>query len=327
MIKYIIKRILLVIPVILGVLCIVFILQAVTPGDAVDQLLPADATEEQKEAKRDELGLNDPIIVQFGRYVYNFFTSGDLGTNYKTNQPVSGEIATRFPYTIILAIGSVIIGVVFGIPLGALAATHQYSWGDSTVQVGSMIFVSMPSFWLALMCISLFSVQLNLLPSNGISSPLGWIMPMFVLGLANMSTICRITRSSMLEVIRQDYIRTARAKGQNELTITIRHELRNALIPIISSISSQLGSALGGAIIIENIFGIPGIGKYVTDAISARNFPAVQGGVIILAVTYTIVNLAADLSYTLVNPSLKTEFASGSKRKKKKAALAAEEGA
>ena len=198
MIKYIIKRILLVIPVILGVLCIVFILQAVTPGDAVDQLLPADATEEQKEAKRDELGLNDPIIVQFGRYVYNFFTSGDLGTNYKTNQPVSGEIATRFPYTIILAIGSVIIGVVFGIPLGALAATHQYSWGDSTVQVGSMIFVSMPSFWLALMCISLFSVQLNLLPSNGISSPLGWIMPMFVLGLANMSTICRITRSSML---------------------------------------------------------------------------------------------------------------------------------
>lgn len=139
---------------------------------------------------------------------------------------------------------------------------------------------------------------------------------MFVLGMANMSTICRITRSSMLEVIRQDYIRTARAKGQDEVTITAHHALRNALIPIIASISGQLGSALGGALIIENIFGIPGIGKYVTDAISARNFPAVQGGVVILAVTYTVVNLIADLSYTFVDPRLKTEFSSGSARKR-----------
>lgn len=325
MARYILKRILMVIPVILGVLCIVFILQAVTPGDAVDQLLPSDATEEQKTAKREELGLNDPLVVQFGRYVYKFFTSGDLGTNYKTNQPVSKEIAARFPYTIILAIGCVLIGVIFGIPLGVLAATHQYSWGDSGVQVGSMIFVSMPSFWLALMCISLFSVKLKLLPSSGITSVLGWIMPMFVLGTANMSTVCRITRSSMLEVIRQDYIRTARAKGQREDIITVRHALRNALIPIIASVSNQLGSALGGALIIENIFGIPGIGKYVTDAISARNFPAVQGGVVILAITYTIVNLIADLSYTLVDPRLKTEFSSTPKRRLKASAAAAKE--
>lgn len=324
MIKYCLKRILMVIPVILGVLCIVFILQAVTPGDAVDQLLSADATEEQKEAKREELGLNDPIVVQFGRYVFNFFTSGDLGTNYKTNQPVSGEIAKRYPYTIILAIGSVLIAVVFGIPLGVLAATHQYSWGDSGIQVGSMVFVSMPSFWLALMCISLFSVKLKLLPSSGIQNPLGWIMPMCVLGLANMSTICRITRSSMLEVIRQDYIRTARAKGQGEVTITIRHALRNAQIPILACIGNQLGSALGGALIIENIFGIPGIGKYVTDAISARNFPAVQGGVVILAITYTLVNLLVDLSYTFVDPRLKTEFSSEVKRKQPTKELAGE---
>lgn len=316
MVKYIIKRILMVIPVILGVLCIVFILQAVTPGDAVDQMLSSDATEEEKNAKREELGLNDPIILQFGRYVYNFFTSGDLGTNYKTNQPVSKEIASRFPCTIILAIGSVMIGAIFGIPLGVLAATHQYSWGDSSIQVGSMVFVSMPSFWLALMCISLFAVKWKLLPSSGITSVLGWVMPMFVLGMANMSTLCRVTRSSMLEVVRQDYIRTARAKGQGEAMITVHHALRNALIPIIASVSGQLGSALGGALIIENIFGIPGIGKYVTDAISARNYPAVQGGVVILAVTYTIVNLIADLSYTIVDPRLKTEFSSGSARKR-----------
>ena len=316
MFRYCLKRIIMVIPVILGVLCIVFILQAVTPGDAVDQLLPADATAEQKEAKREELGLNDPLVVQFGRYAFNFFTSGDLGTNYKTEQSVSVEISRRFPYTIVLAIGSVLIAVLFGIPLGVLAATHQYSWGDSGIQVGSMIFVSMPSFWLALMCISLFSVKLKLLPSSGIQNPLGWIMPMCVLGLANMSTICRITRSSMLEVIRQDYIRTARAKGQNEVTITIYHALRNALIPILACIGNQLGSALGGALIIENIFGIPGIGKYVTEAISARNFPAVQGGVIILAITYTVVNLVVDLSYTFVDPRLKTEFSSGGRKRK-----------
>lgn len=308
MIKYIIKRILLVIPVILGVLCIVFILQAVTPGDAVDQLLPADATEEQKEAKRDELGLNDPIIVQFGRYVYNFFTSGDLGTNYKTNQPVSGEIATRFPYTIILAIGSVIIGVVFGIPLGALAATHQYSWGDSTVQVGSMIFVSMPSFWLALMCISLFSVQLNLLPSNGISSPLGWIMPMFVLGLANMSTICRITRSSMLEVIRQDYIRTARAKGASERIVIWRHALRNATLPIITVAGMYFGSLLGGSVITESVFSMPGVGSLTITAIRSKDIPQVMACVLLMAALFCLIMLLVDLLYAFLDPRIRARY-------------------
>ncbi len=324
MLRYTLKRILMVIPVIIGVLAIVFILQAVTPGDAVDQLLSADATEQQKADKRAELGLDDPLVVQFGRYVFNFFTKADLGTNYKTNQPVAKEIAARFPYTIILAFGSMFIAVLFGIPLGVLAATHQYSWGDSCVLVGSIIFVSMPSFWLALMCIALFAVKLQWLPAAGIQSVLGWVLPMCVCGLANMSNICRITRSSMLEVIRQDYIRTARAKGQKESTITIRHALRNAEIPIIACISNELGSALGGALIIENIFGIPGIGKYVTDAISARNFPAVQGGVLILAVAFTIVNLLADLTYTFVDPRLKTEFALPSRSIRKRRLFAKE---
>lgn len=322
MLRYIIKRILWVIPVIFGVLVVVFLLRVITPGDAVDQLLPADATDEQKAAKRAELGLDQPLVVQFGQYVFDFVTKGDIGTSYKTNQPVLQEIMARFPITIVLALGSVLLGVVLGVPLGVLSAVKQYSWVDSVILVVSMFSVSMPSFWLALLCISLFSVTLGWLPSSGITNPLGWIMPIAVIGLNSMSSITRITRSSMLEVIRQDYIRTARSKGQTEGKITIMHALRNALIPIIANVGNQIGIQLGGALVLESVFGLPGIGKYVVDAISYRNFPAVQGGVIILAITFTVLNLLVDLSYTVVDPRLKTSLMSSSKMRKARRAAA-----
>lgn len=313
MLRYITKRTLMVIPVMLGVLVIVFFLQAITPADAADMLLP-DGTDEEKGVLREEMGLDNPLIQQFGRYVYDLVTKGDFGTSYKTRQPVAQELMVRLPITIVLALGSVLLGVTLGVPLGVISAVKQYTWVDSTILVISMVTAAMPSFWLALLCISLLSVQLGWLPASGINNPLGWIMPISVVGLNTMSAITRITRSSMLEIIRQDYIRTARAKGQKESAITIRHALRSALIPIIAQVGNQLGIQLGGVIAIEAVFGIPGIGKYIVDAISYRNFPSVQGGVVILAFVLTFVNLIVDITYAIVDPRLKSTISVSSKK-------------
>ena len=321
MLKYIVKRILYVIPVMLGVLIIVFALKSIMPGDPVDMILPADSTEEERQEKRDELGLNDPIVVQFVDYVGDIVTKLDFGTSYKTNQPIFTELMQRFPITFGLAIGSVLVGTLLAIPLGILSAIKQYTWVDSVILVISMLAVSIPSFWFALMCLSLFSVELNWLPAIYDGSLASWIMPVVVIALAAMSGLTRITRSSMLEVIRSDYIRTARAKGQTEGKIVMRHAFRNALIPILAAIGNSLGAQLGGALIIETVFGMPGIGKYITDAISQRNFPAVQGGVILLAFVFTIVNLLVDISYTFVDPRLKGTIVTVSRRKRKAAAL------
>lgn len=305
MIKYIIKRILYVIPVMLGVLVIAFALKVIMPGDPVDMILSSDATEEQREAKREELGLNDPIVIQFVHYVKGVVTEFDFGTSYKTNQPVFGELMQRFPVTLKLALGAVFIGCLLAIPLGIVSAVKQYSWADNLILLVSMLAVSIPSFWFGLMFLSLFSVQLKWFPSMYDGSWQCWIMPVLVIALASMSGLTRMTRSSMLEVIRSDYIRTARAKGQTESNIIVKHAFGNALIPILAAIGNSLGEQLGGALVIETVFGMPGIGKYITDAISQRNFPAVQGGVVLLAFVFTLVNLLVDISYTLVDPRLK----------------------
>ena len=308
MFRYVVKRILLMIPVILGVLTLVFLMSAITPGDPVDQLVGIDAPESVREATRESLGLNDPLVVRYVKYIFNFVTKGDLGISYYTRQAVSTEIMSRFPYTMILAFVSLGVGVAVGIPLGVVSAVRQYSWMDSAILVLSMIAASMPNFWLALLCISLFAVKLKILPVHGIATPLGWVLPIIVCAVDTMAGITRITRSSMLEVIRADYIRTARAKGQTERVIIWKHALKNALIPVITSIGATLGSMLGGALTIESVFAIPGIGKYMVDAISHRDFPAIQGGVIVLAIVFTIINLVVDLIYTVVDPRLKSMF-------------------
>ena len=317
MLSYILKRILYIIPVMLGVLIIVFSLKSIMPGDPVDMILSSDATQEERQEKREELGLDQPVVIQFVEYVKDIVLDLDFGTSYKTNQPVFTELMQRFPITLILAIGSVLVGTILAIPLGILSAVKQYSWVDSLVLVISMLAVSIPSFWFALICLSLFSVELQWLPVIYDGSLVSWILPVIVIALASMSGLTRITRSSMLEVIRADYIRTARSKGQTEGKIVLRHAFRNALIPILAAIGNSLGTQLGGALIIENVFGMPGIGKYITDAISQRNFPAVQGGVILLAFVFTIVNLLVDISYTFVDPRLKRTILTGVKRKKK----------
>lgn len=319
MLKYILKRILQVIPVILGVMLIVFMFQAISPDDPVDQILTSGATQEQKDALRDELGLNDPIVVQFGRYVWNFVTKGDLGTSYTNGRSIMEEIGHRFPTTCKLAFSSIILGILIGVPLGVIAAVKQYKFADSAILTFAVLANSMPSFWLALELIVLFSVILGLVPTSGVEDPRGWILPITVAAVSCMSYLIRMTRSSMLESIRQDYVRTARAKGQRESVIILRHVLRNSLIPIVAAIGNSIGYQLGGTLVIESIFGISGIGKYAIDAITARNYPAVRGSVVILAIVFTLVNLIVDLMYSFVDPRVKATLIAQNSSKGKKA--------
>ncbi len=307
MARYITKRLLWMIPVIVGVILIVFFLRAITPGDPVDNLVSEDASEEVKEALREELGLNDPLAIQFVKYVGDVFTF-DLGTSYITKQPVLQEILNRLPTTAIICFGAVILGFIFGVPMGVYSAYRQYSMFDSAMLVISMLAQSIPGFCLALLMISLFSVELGWFPAYGISDWKSYILPMFVVGISSMSMYCRTTRSSMLEVIRSDYIRTARAKGQTENVILWGHGFQNASIPVVAAVGNQVARQLGGALVIENVFGIPGIGKYLGDAVAARNYPAVQGGVIFLAVVFCVINLLVDIAFTYINPKLKTVF-------------------
>ena len=330
MIKYILKRLLLMIPVMIGVVTIVFILNALTPGDVAKDLAGQDATQEQVEALREDLGLNKPLIVQYATYIWRLFTKGDFGTSYVTHQPILNEILARYPTTIKLALLSSLLAACIGIPLGVIAAVKQYTWIDNTAMVISLAGVSVPNFWLGLMSILLFSVRLGWLPATGLEDGLkSWIMPMFVCGIGTAATIARVTRSSLLEVIRQDYIRTARAKGQKEFVVIVRHALRNSLIPVVTLIGSQIGHALGGAVLVESVFGISGLGGYMVAAIKARNFPAVQGGVVFLSLVFSLINLLVDILYTYIDPQLKTRYsAKRSKRKspvqKKETALGGE---
>lgn len=318
MLKYIIKRILYIIPVMFGVIVLVFIMKAVTPGDPVVSLLPGTATEEMKDDLREKLGLNDPIPVQFGKYVWGVL-QGDLGTSYKTRQPVSGEITSRLPNTIIIAVWAMFIAQIIATPLGILAAVKQNSLTDSIIVVFTMIGASVPNFWLALMLIQWFSIDLHWVPSMYDGSLKSWILPIISVTFGSVAQTARGVRTNMLEVIRQDYIMTARAKGQKETTVIVKHAFRNTLIPVIAGIGGGLGGMLGGAVIVEQVFAVPGVGKYISDAVSARNFPALQGGIIVIALICCIINIVVDVLYTVADPRLKTTLMKSGKKKQSKA--------
>ena len=321
MLKYIIKRILLLIPILLGVSAIIFLLKTVTPGDPARQILGNTATEEQVQELREELGLNDPVVVQYVRYIKNIVTKGDFGSSYRTGEPVLSEILPRLGTSGIITIGAVAIGAIIGIVLGIISALKKYTWVDSLVLVISMFFQSVPEFVVALVLIMVFAVNLHWLPATGITSIKGFILPMVTIGLAAVASYTRITRSSMLEVLGEDYIRTARAKGQTENNITYHHALRNAMIPVAQSIGTSLGNSIGGGMVIETVFGVPGVGKYIVDSITQRNYPSVLGGALIIAMVLTIINLIVDISFVLIDPRLKTTIiAGGAKKRKAKAA-------
>ena len=282
MLKYIIKRLLLLIPIILGVSAIIFTLKTLTPGDPARQILGNDATEEQIQAKRDELGLNDPAVVQYVRYIAGI-CHGDFGESYRTGEPVISEIVPRLATSAKITLGAVAIGAIIGVLLGIISALKKYTWIDSLVLVISMFFQSVPEFVVALVLIMIFAVNLHILPATGIDTIKGYILPMVTIGLASVASYTRITRSSMLEVLSEDYIRTARAKGQTEGNITFHHALRNAMIPVAQSIGTNLGNSIGGGMVLETVFGVPGVGKYIVDSITQRNYPSVLGGALIIA--------------------------------------------
>lgn len=315
MFKYILKRILYLIPILLGVSAIIFALKTITPGDPARQILGNDASEEQVQAKREELGLNDPVIVQYVRYIGGIVTRGDFGDSYRTGEPVLSEILPRLWTSAKITLGAVIIGAVVGVLLGIISALKKYTWADSLVLVVSMFFQSVPEFVVALVLIMIFAVNLHLLPATGIESWQGYIMPMLCIGLSSVASYTRITRSSMLEVLGEDYIRTARAKGQTEGNITARHALRNAMIPVAQSVGTNLGNAIGGGMVLETVFGVPGVGKYIVDSITQRNYPSVLGGALIIAMVLTVINLIVDISFVLIDPRLKTTIISGGAKK------------
>jgi peptide/nickel transport system permease protein len=332
MLKYIIKRILMLIPVLIGVSMVVFLIMRVFSPDPAPIVLGQHATQEAAEAWRQVNGLNDPIYLQYFHYLQGALT-GDLGTSYYTKTPVVKEIFTRFPATIELAVVAIILASLFGILIGVISAVKKNSIFDNAGMLLALIGVSMPIFWLGILLIILFSGTLHWLPSNGRINPLlqpghvtGFylidslvtgnmsafmdglrhlILPASALAMYSMAIITRMTRSSMLDTLQQDYIRTARAKGISESRVIYKHALRNGLIPIITVIGLQLGSLLGGAVLTETVFSWPGIGAYTVACILKSDFPVVQGVVLLVAAIFVLVNLLVDVIYAFIDPRIK----------------------
>ena len=307
MVKYVIKRLLALIPVILGVTFLVFMIMQLAPGDAAKLILGESATQEQVEELREEMGLNDPAVVQYGRYMLNF-VQGDLGTSYSTKRPVAEEVFSRFPYTFNLSIVAGVVSILLAIPLGILAAVKQNTLFDNVSMIVFLIGVSMPIFWLALLLVLCFSLKLGWFPVQGAESWKSYVLPAISLGFMNMAAIARTTRSSMLETIRQDYIRTARAKGVSKRQVIVKHAFKNALIPTITVCGIQLGQLLGGSVLTETVFAWPGIGRLLVQSINARDVPMVLGCIIVMTVCFSIVNLLIDLLYGFVDPRIKSMY-------------------
>lgn len=307
MYKYILKRLLMMIPIILGVTFVIFFMTYITPGDPAQLALGEAAPPAAVEALREEMGLNDPFLVRYVTYVVNM-VQGDLGNSFVTRRGVVDEIADRFPTTLMLAFYGTILSILIGIPLGIISATKQYSIFDNAATSAGLLGVSIPNFWLGLMLIILFSINLGWLPPSGLEEPAAWILPVITLGTGSAAMVMRITRSSMLEVIRQDYIRTARAKGQKESVIIWKHALRNALIPVVTAVGLDFGFLLGGAVLTESIYALPGLGRFMVDSIRTRDFPIIQGGVLFLAIVFSLVNLLVDILYAYIDPRIKSQY-------------------
>lgn len=331
MLGFIIRRTLAVIPTLLGVTIIIFLMLAVTPGDPAELLLGERATEESLEAMREHLGLNKPLYVQYGMFLSRLIKF-DLGETIWTRQKVWVEVRQRFPATIEMAVVAMILSSFFGVVLGLISATKQYSWFDYTSMLGSLIGVSMPVFWLGLVLMLIFSLTLGWFPMSGRISVYtdlqvitnfyildailteNWAalkdclrhiaLPAIALSTIPLAIVARMTRSSMLEVLRQDYIRTAKAKGLSQFKIVMKHALRNGLIPVITVVGLQFGVLLGGAILTETVFAWPGVGKWLYDGVVKRDYMVIQGGTLLVATSFVFVNLIVDVLYAVINPRI-----------------------
>ena len=313
MFKFILKRIGLMIPVILGVLLIVFIANRMS-GDPVASILGGNASEEAYEAMRHQLGLDRPLVVQFLEYLKGIVTRFDLGTSYTSNKPVIREIMARLPITLTLARVSLIIATFRGVVFGVFCAGNQNRMADYIITLLALIAASLPNFWFALMLILTFGVRLRLLPVSGLDTWQSWILPSVVMGLGPLANICRTTRSSMLEVIRQDYIQTAKSKGVDQRKIIFKHALKNAMFPIITVFGLMASLSIGGQMVVENVFTIPGVGSYMMNAIGLKDYPVVQGTVVVLSLIVCIINLFVDIAYGFADPRIRAGYTSKKKK-------------
>ncbi|MEG0805746.1 MAG: ABC transporter permease [Lachnospiraceae bacterium] len=305
--KYILKRLVQMIPILIGVSLAVYLLLSFSPGDPARMIAGQQAKEEEVEALRHELGLDKNVIAQYVGYVGKALR-GDLGTSYTTKQKVSDMIAVRLPNTLILSLGSIFCITIVIIPLGISLAVHQNSLFDNAFRVIGLIFAAMPAFWLGLLMIILFSVKLGWLPPNGFDTWQSRIMPIICSSVVGWMLQSRLVRASMLDVIRQDYIRTARAKGTEEKKVIRKHALKNALMPMVTSIGMSLGTIFGGSMIIEVVFGINGMGRMMMDALRQKDIPTVMAGVIITAIAIAFANLLTDIVYAFVDPRIKSMY-------------------
>lgn len=308
MTKYILKRLLILIPTLLGVSFIVFLLLYLSPGDAALAVAGPDATKEAVDSIRESLGLNKPFIVQYGNYLKNLIFHFDLGTSYHSGRPVTDTLIRVFPTTLKLAGGALIIAIIMGIIFGVIAALKKNTFIDSIITAFGMIGLAMPIFWSGLLLIIVFSTKLKILPASGFSSFKQMILPWLALGFQSSAVIMRMTRSAMLDVLDKDYIRTAYAKGLSKTKIIFVHALKNAMIPVITTIGLQAGGLLGGSILTETIFSIPGIGRLMVDSVKTRDYPIILGAIMLIAIVYSVISIAVDILYGFINPRIKAEY-------------------
>ncbi|MDR1873579.1 MAG: ABC transporter permease [Synergistaceae bacterium] len=310
MLRYIFKRIVFLVPVLLGVSILIFVIIHLAPGDPAETLLGPSATAQDLAELREQLGLDKSLVLQYFTFLTNTL-KGDFGRSIRTNNSVLEELLDRFEPSLMLAIFSMTLAVAAGIPLGVLAALRQNTWVDTLCNFVALLGFSLPGFWLGLMLMLLFSIMVPILPSSGYGEWKQLIMPTVVLATNTTAVIARMTRSSMLEVVRQDYVRTAKAKGLNGRLILLRHIMSNVLIPVVTVVGLHFGHMLGGVVITETVFSIPGVGRLIIDAIRFQDYPVVQGGILFFAFCLSLVNLGVDLIYALLDPRIKAQYRAG----------------
>jgi len=307
MLRYTAKRLVLMVPVLLGVTLLVFLIFYLTPGDPARVVLGdmgQGATPEAIEQLRHQLGLDQPWYMQYANFVRKA-AMGDFGRSFRGDRPVLPEILVRFPVTLRLTLISLTFAAVIGIPLGVVAAVKQRTWVDNVLMVLALLGVSVPSFWIGIMLMQLFALKFKVLPPSGTGTWQHMVMPSITVAMASVAFIARMTRSSMLDQLREDYVRTARSKGVDERRTIFKHALKNAAIPVLTTVGLQFGSLLGGAVVVESVFSLPGLGRLTIEAIKGRDLPAIQGAVLWVALIFSLVNLAVDLGYAALDPRIR----------------------
>ncbi|MBE6968508.1 MAG: ABC transporter permease [Ruminococcaceae bacterium] len=312
--RYILKRLAMMIFVLLGVAFVVFSIMEMSPGDPARMMLADNATFEEIQAFNEKFNLDRPFLVRFFDYMVNLITKFDFGTSWLTSRPVLGTLLERVPITLIIAFGSIAFASLVGVTLGVISAVKQYSALDYFARVTAMLCAAIPVFWLGMLLATLFAMKLHWLPASGVGSWKHFVLPIVTLGIPYSARILRSTRSYMLEAVRQDYVRTARAKGVPERLVIWKHAFNNVCLPVINSIGVYIGGLLGGAVVTETVFGCNGLGQFIINSVKRKDIPSVTGGTVFLAMIFSLILLSVDLIHASIDPRIKARYSKGGKK-------------